>query len=56
LLTLGLVLRFNITKPNISGTDLLTGIVVALVAAGAIAWAIYQSKKESGDLVAEDTK
>ncbi len=55
LLTLGLVLRFNITKPEISGTDLLTGIVVALVAAAAIGWAIWQSKKESGDLVAEET-
>jgi K(+)-stimulated pyrophosphate-energized sodium pump len=56
LLTLGLVLKFNITKPNITGIDLLTGIVVALVAAAAIGWAIYQSKKESGDLVAEETK
>jgi K(+)-stimulated pyrophosphate-energized sodium pump len=56
LLTLGLVLKFNITKPNIAGTDLLTGIVVALVAAAAIGWAIYQSKKESGDLVVEETK
>jgi K(+)-stimulated pyrophosphate-energized sodium pump len=56
LLTLGLVLKFNITKPNIDGTDLLTGIVVAVIAAAAIGWAIYQSKKESGDLVAEETK
>jgi K(+)-stimulated pyrophosphate-energized sodium pump len=56
LLTLGLVLKFNITKPNIAGTDLLTGIVVAVIAAAAIGWAIYQSKKESGDLVAEETK
>jgi K(+)-stimulated pyrophosphate-energized sodium pump len=56
LLTLGLVLKFNITKPNISGTDLLTGIVVAVIAAAAIGWAIYQSKKESDDLVAEETK
>jgi len=56
LLTLGLVLRFNITKPEITGTDLLTGIVVALVAAAAIGWAIWQSKKESGDLVTEETK
>jgi K(+)-stimulated pyrophosphate-energized sodium pump len=56
LLTLGLVLKFNITKPNIAGTDLLTGIVVAVIAAAAIGWAIYQSKKESGDLVEEETK
>jgi len=56
LLTLGLVLKFNITKPNIGGTDLLTGIVVAVVAAAAIGWAIYQSKKESGDLVEEEVK
>jgi K(+)-stimulated pyrophosphate-energized sodium pump len=56
LLTLGLVLRFNITKPNIAGSDLLTGIVVAVIAAAAIGWAIYQSKKESGDLVEEETK
>jgi K(+)-stimulated pyrophosphate-energized sodium pump len=56
LLTLGLVLKFNITKPNICGTDLLTGIVVAVVAATAIGWAIYQSKKETDDLVEEGTK
>lgn len=56
LLTLGLTLRFHITKPNISGSDLLTGIVVILAAAAAICWAIYQSKKESGDLVVEETK
>ena len=56
LLTLGLVLKFNITKPDITGTDLLTGIAVAVFAAAAIGWAIYQSKKESGDLVAEETK
>jgi hypothetical protein len=51
-----LVLKFNITKPNISGTDLLTGIVVALIAAVAIGWAIYQSKKETDDLVPEEIK
>jgi K(+)-stimulated pyrophosphate-energized sodium pump len=56
LLTLGLVLKFNITKANISGTDLLTGIVVAIVAAAAIGWAIYQSKKETDDLMTEEIK
>jgi K(+)-stimulated pyrophosphate-energized sodium pump len=56
LLTLGLVLKFNITKANIGGTDLMTGIVVTVIAAAAIGWAIYQSKKESGDLVTEETK
>jgi K(+)-stimulated pyrophosphate-energized sodium pump len=56
LLTLGLVLKFNITKPNISGTDLLTGIVVAVIAAAAIGWAIYQSKKETDDLMTEEIK
>ena len=56
LLTLGLVLRFNITAPNISGTDLITGLVVIVVAVTAIGWAIYQSKKESGDLVEPEAK
>ena len=56
LLTLGLVLKFNITKANISGTDLFTGIVVAIVAAAAIGWAIYQSKKETDDLMTEEIK
>jgi K(+)-stimulated pyrophosphate-energized sodium pump len=56
LLTLGLVLKFNITKANISGTDLLTGIVVAVIAAAAIGWAIYQSKKETDDFMTEEIK
>ncbi len=56
LLALGLVLKFNITKPDISGTDLLTGIIVIVIASASIAWAIYQSKKESGELVESEAE
>ncbi len=60
LLGLGLVLRYNLSAPRVS-EELMTGarivgIIVALVCAIAIAWSIWQSKKESGDLMAADTK
>jgi len=53
LLVLGLVLQFNIRAPQ-SGS-VVVGIVVALIAALAIGWAVWQSKRDSGDLI-EDSK
>jgi K(+)-stimulated pyrophosphate-energized sodium pump len=55
LLTLGLVLQYNIIAPRVAedyiGTARIIGVVVIILASLAISWAIYQSKKESGDLV-----
>jgi len=55
LLTLGLVLRYNLSAPRVS-EELMTGarvvgVIVVLVCAAAIAWSIWQSKRESGDLL-----
>jgi K(+)-stimulated pyrophosphate-energized sodium pump len=55
LLTLGLVLRYNITAPRVAaeyvGTARIIGIIVVVLAGAAVSWAIWQSKRESGDLV-----
>ncbi len=48
LLALGLVLNYNIINPRNNGIAI--GLVVALVCAATIAWAIYQSKRESEDM------
>lgn len=54
LLALGLVLRYNLIFPNVSeetlGTARITGTIVIILACIAIGWAIWQSKRESGDL------
>lgn len=47
LLTLGLVLNFGIVAPK-SGSYVI-GIVAAVICVAAIAWAVWQSKRESGD-------
>jgi len=44
LLTLGLVLQHNLLSP--AGGSRVTGVVVVLVALGAIGWAVWQSKRE----------
>jgi K(+)-stimulated pyrophosphate-energized sodium pump len=55
LLTLGLTLQYNIIAPRVAAdfatTARIIGIVVILIAVAAIGWAIWQSKRESGDLV-----
>jgi K(+)-stimulated pyrophosphate-energized sodium pump len=51
LLTLGLVLNFNISSPK-SGS-IVIGVVASIICASAIAWAVWQSKRESGDFVEE---
>ena len=53
LLTLGLVLNYNIINPRIPGT--IIGLIVAFVAIAAVAWAIWQSKRET-ELMPEETK
>ena len=45
LLSLGLVLQYNLIAP--SSGQLTAGIVVVAIAAAAIAWAVWQSKRES---------
>lgn len=47
LLTLGLVLKYNVVSPQDS-SGLIVGVVVILASAGAIGWAIWQSKRDSG--------
>ncbi len=48
LLTLGLILRYNLISPSIQeGSARLVGLLVAVVCAIAIGWAVWQSKRES---------
>ena len=49
LLTLGLVLNYNIISPLSGGRAV--GIVVVIIAAIAVAWAVWQSKREGGDIM-----
>ncbi|MFH0991423.1 MAG: sodium-translocating pyrophosphatase [bacterium] len=55
LLALGLVLQYNLIEPRVPvelvGTSRVIGVIVILLAAAAIGWAIWQSKRESGDFV-----
>ena len=47
LLTLGLVLKYGV----MSGKSIVIGIIVAVICVATIAWAIWQSKRETGDFV-----
>ncbi len=55
LLTLGLVLRYNIVNPAVSpeflGTARIIGVIVIVISIALIGWAVWQSKRESGDLL-----
>ena len=56
LLGLGLVLKFNVINPRVEFPDMLTsariiGAVVIMIGAAVVAWAIWQSKRESGDMI-----
>jgi K(+)-stimulated pyrophosphate-energized sodium pump len=56
LLALGLVLQYNLVSPRIDSPELIgptraIGIFVSLLAAAAIAWAVWQSKREGEDVV-----
>jgi K(+)-stimulated pyrophosphate-energized sodium pump len=54
LLALGLVLQYNVFMPSVPGTvPLIIGIVVLIISAGAIAWAVWQSKRESMPMTEE---
>ncbi len=53
LLTLGLVLQYNLAAPAAAGGAVsarIIGAVVALVCLGAIGWAVWTSKHEAGEL------
>jgi len=50
LLALGLVLNYNLMAPRVAGGSRLVGVVVALVCAAAIGWAIWKSKQEPEDV------
>ncbi len=47
LLTLGLILNFGLVAPK-SGS-MVVGIIASVICVGAIAWAVWQSKRETGD-------
>ena len=55
LLSLGLVLKYNLIAPRVAQEELSTtriiSVVVIVVCVAALGWAIYQSKRESGELV-----
>ena len=50
LLTLGLVMEFNVITPTGGAAARAVGIVVAFVSLSAIIWAVWQSKRESPEL------
>jgi K(+)-stimulated pyrophosphate-energized sodium pump len=51
LLTLGLVLRYNLMSPSATeGSPRVIGAIAALVCAAAIAWAVWTSKREPEDV------
>lgn len=52
LLSLGLVLQYNLISPS-SGAYA-TGLIIVAIAVAAIAWAVWQSKRESKDLQISD--
>lgn len=49
LLTLGLVLNYNVISPLSGGRAV--GVVVLIISAIAVAWAVWQSKREGGDVM-----
>ncbi len=49
LLTLGLVLNYNIIQPLTVGRTI--GVIVVIVAGLAVAWSVWQSKREGGDIM-----
>jgi K(+)-stimulated pyrophosphate-energized sodium pump len=51
LLTLGLVLKFNVIEPKGGGAARSVGIVIAFVALAAIIWAVWQSKRETPEMM-----
>jgi len=50
LLTLGLVLKFNVVAPTGENATRMVGVVVALVCVIAIGWAVWQSKRETKEM------
>jgi K(+)-stimulated pyrophosphate-energized sodium pump len=50
LLSLGLVLQYNLVAPRMAGGTRLVGIAAAAVCAAAIGWAIWKSKQETGSV------
>ncbi len=54
LLTLGMVLNYGVVAPK-SGS-MVIGIIAAVICSVAIAWAVWQSKRETGDFETEESK
>ncbi|MCX5813629.1 MAG: sodium-translocating pyrophosphatase [Proteobacteria bacterium] len=55
LLTLGLVLKYNLIAPRVAQEELgsarIISVIVIVVCVATLGWAIYQSKRETGELV-----
>jgi K(+)-stimulated pyrophosphate-energized sodium pump len=60
LLGLGLVLKYNIISPNVEGAGAMSarliGAVDILIGMAIVGWAVWQSKRESGDLIEAEGK
>lgn len=60
LLGLGLVLKYNIISPNVDSADVmgarLVGTVIIIIGIAIVGWAVWQSKRESGDLLEAESK
>ena len=54
LLALGLVLNYNLIAPKSDGRVI--GVIVVLVCAAAIGWAVWQSKRDTGDFEIDEAK
>jgi len=50
LLTLGLVMKYNIIEPATGQTGRVIGVLVVLACIGAIAWSVWQSKRETKEM------
>jgi K(+)-stimulated pyrophosphate-energized sodium pump len=50
LLTLGLVIKFNVVAPTGEGAARMIGLVVSLICAIAIIWAVWQSKRVTKEM------
>jgi K(+)-stimulated pyrophosphate-energized sodium pump len=54
LLSLGLVLQYNVIAP--SAGEIVAGAIVIVVSVGSIIWAVWQSKRDSGELTEENER
>jgi K(+)-stimulated pyrophosphate-energized sodium pump len=56
LLTLGLVMQYNVIAPTGAGAARAVGFVISFVAISAIIWAVWQSKRETPEMMEFETQ